>query len=76
MSRKVKVLLVTEADSNVDFLERGITSRYKLLDRGRTYSIENAFKKIEEESPDVVGVDEEILEKEREALRRKWEDEW
>ena len=54
MSRKVKVLLVTEADSNVDFLERGITSRYKLLDRGRTYSIENAFKKIEEEGPDVI----------------------
>ena len=51
MSRKAKVLLVTEADSNVDFLEQGITSRYKLLDRGRTYSIENAFKKIEEESP-------------------------
>ena len=76
MSRKVKVLLVTEADSNVDFLERGITSRYKLLDRGRTYSIENAFKKIEEEGPDVVGVDEETLGKEREALRRKWEDEW
>ena len=46
------------------------------MDRGRTYSIENAFKKIEEEGPDVVGVDEEILEKEREALRRKWEDEW
>lgn len=54
MSRKVKVLLVTEVDSNVDFLERGITSRYKLLDRGRTYSLENAFKKIEEESPDVI----------------------
>lgn len=54
MSRKAKVLLVTEADSNVDFLEQGITSRYKLLDRGRTYSIGNAFKKIEEESPDVI----------------------
>ena len=46
------------------------------MDRGRTYSIENAFKKIEEEGPDVVEVDEETLGKEREALRRKWEDEW
>lgn len=56
MSKKTKVLIVSEGDLNIDFLERVVTSRYKLLERGRIYTVDNAFVKIEKERPDVIIV--------------------
>ena len=56
MSKKTKVLIVSDGDFNVDFLERAVTSRYKLLDRGRIYTVDNAFQKTEKHSPDVIIV--------------------
>lgn len=56
MSKKAEVLIVSEGDLNIDFLERVVTSRYKLLERGQIYTVDNAFVKIEKERPDVIIV--------------------
>ena len=56
MSKKANVLIVSSGDFNVDFLERAVTSRYKLLDRGKIYTVDKAFEKIEQHRPDVIIV--------------------
>lgn len=60
MSKKANVLIASNSDFNVDFLERAITSRYKLLDRGKIYTVDKS------------DTDDSILEKEKEELLRKW----
>ena len=54
MSKKANVIIVSDDDFNVDFLERVVASRYKLLDRGRVCTMDNAFEKTEKQRPDVI----------------------
>ena len=57
MSKTAKVFLISANGADADFIERCITSRYKLINRGRKYAVNNAFGMIQKERPDVIVID-------------------
>ena len=57
MSKTAKIFLISAMGANKDFIESCIASRYKLINRGRKYTVDNAYGVIQKERPDVIVID-------------------